>query len=233
MKMTHKGIQGTAAVIALISLLLAQSSCNHTTSPGWEYMPDMANAITYETYSPNTFFGDSMSARMPVTGTIPRGTYMPFHFAPPPSTAGYDSAGLLLHFPAWLDTNSLADGNHIFTIYCAVCHGITGLGDGTIVNNPNIKNPFPPPPSYFDAVHIDLPEGKMYYSVHYGKNLMGPYSKVLNPNEVWKVVYYVKSMQIKAKQTAAAAAAKTGATASADTTKKSATTTSADTTKRK
>ena len=127
-----------------------------------------------------------------------------------------------MHFPSWLDSNSLADGSHLFNIYCAVCHGAGGHGDGTIVKNDKLKNPFPPPPSYFDDTHINLPEGKMYYSVHYGKNLMGPYSKVLDHNQLWKVVYYVKNMQHHYLDSVATAASKATASAAAktDTTKK-------------
>ncbi|HYV91108.1 MAG TPA: cytochrome c [Chitinophagales bacterium] len=207
-------------VFAVISLIVAQASCYYPkTSPGWEYMPDMANAITYETYSSDTFFSDSMEARQPVPGTIPRGIYEPFHFSP--NLTGYDSAGMMLHFPSWLDTNSLADASHLFNIYCAVCHGFSGKGDGSIVKNDSLINPFPPPPPYFDDAHINLPEGKMYYSVHYGKNLMGPYSKVLDHNQVWKVVYYVKSLQHHYQDSVATALSKAAATtAKADTVKK-------------
>jgi mono/diheme cytochrome c family protein len=216
--MKFQNIKETVAVLAVISIIIAQASCYYPkTKPGWEYMPDMANAISFETYSPNPFYPDSMEARPPVTGTIPRGAYMPFHFSPNPT--GYDSAGLMLHFPSWVDTSSLPEGSHLFGIYCAVCHGFDGKADGSIVTSTKIKNPFPPPPSYFDSTRMALPEGKMYYSVHYGKNLMGPYSKVLDHDQVWKVVYYVKSLQhhytdsiALAKQKAVASAAKTDST---------------------
>ena len=216
--MKFKNIKEVIAVLSIIAVIIMQASCYYPKSkPGWEYMPDMVNAVTYETYSPNDFYGDSMSARMPVTGTLPRGVYQPFHFSPNPT--GYDSAGLMLHFPSWVDSNSLGDGQHLFSIYCAVCHGFDGKGDGSIVTSTKIKNPFPPPPSYFSDALVNLPEGKMYYSVHYGKNLMGAYSKALDHDQVWKVVYYVRSLQTHYKDSVATAAAKT-ATASADTTKK-------------
>ena len=217
--MNRKKIIEAVIGIAVVAMIVAQSSCYYPkTSPGWEYMPDMANAITYETNTEDDFFGDSMTERTPVTGTIPRGVYEPFHFSAPPSTTGYDSAGMYLHFPEWLDSTSLVEGNRLFNIYCSVCHGADGKGDGTIVVNDKLKNPFPPPPSYFDATHINLPEGKMYYSAHYGKNLMGPYSKLLDHNQLWDVIYYIKSLQKK--ELEKAAAAQPAATASADTTKK-------------
>jgi len=203
---------------AIICLFIFLSSCYYPkSSPGWEYMPDMANSIASETNMENDVFPDSMGQRPPVPGTIPRGVYEPFHYSM--NLTGYDSAGLYLHFPAWLDSNSLTEGQRLFTIYCAVCHGADGKGDGTIVTAAELKNPFPPPPSYFSDALINLPEGKMYYSAHYGKNLMGPYSKLLDHNQLWEVVYYIKSLQKKS-MTGAAPADSTKATASADTTKK-------------
>jgi hypothetical protein len=47
--------------------------------PGYEYMPNMYRSPSYETYSVNPNFSDSMTARKPVTGTIPRG-FIPFEY---------------------------------------------------------------------------------------------------------------------------------------------------------
>lgn len=208
---------GKLVILAFGAMILLVSSCYYPrTKPGWEYMPDMGHSIAYETYTSNPFFPDSMNAIQPVTGTIPRGVYMPFHYSPNPS--GYDSAGLYLHFPAGLNEKDLEEGKRLFGINCAPCHGYGGNANGSIVVNPKIKNPYPAPPSYFSENLINIPEGKAYYSVHYGKNLMGAYSKSLDHDEVWKVVYYVKSLQKHHLDSIAAAG--TGAMAKADTTKK-------------
>ncbi len=178
-------------------LLWAFASCYYPRSkPGWEYMPDMAHSVAYETYAENAFFADSMATRPPVPRTIPRGPYQPFPFAAK-SLAAYDSAGRFLKMPATMNETNLAQGARLYQIYCAVCHGSGGKGNGPIVDNPNVKNPYPPPPSYFRDDILALPEGKMYYSIYYGKNMMGAYSKVLNQEEIWDVVYYVKSLQRK------------------------------------
>lgn len=194
-KMVRLKFIKVAGFCAAVSFLIFQPACYYPdTSPGWEYMPDMVHSIAYETYSPNPNFSDSTSARTPVTGTIPRGIYMPFHYSNTP--AGYDSAGEFLHFPQWITDSDRLEGERLFSIYCAVCHGSGGHGNGSIVANPKLKNPFPPPPPYFDANHIGLPEGKMYFSAHYGKNLMGPYSKSLDQVQLWEIVSYVKSLQL-------------------------------------
>ena len=43
---------------------------------GWEYMPDMVHPRSEQPYDVNLYFPDSMEARPPVEGTIPRGVYM-------------------------------------------------------------------------------------------------------------------------------------------------------------
>lgn len=204
--------EALGAAFAALILLLSGSCYYPRSKPGWEYMPDMAHGVAYETYSENPYFPDSMSSRRPVPGSIPRGPYMPFHYGKTPE--GYDSAGRFLTMPANLGEQDLAAGKHRFDIYCAVCHGTGGKANGSIVENPNVVNPYPPPPSYFRDDILNLPEGKMYYSIHYGKNLMGAYGKVLNPQEIWQVVYYVKSMQKKYMDSVKAVAAAQPAPAS-------------------
>lgn len=185
---------GSLMVAAIAVAIMMISSCYYPrTKPGFEYMPDMAHSLAYETYTSNPFFPDSMNAIQTVPNTIPRGVYMPFHYST--NVTGYDSAGLYLHFPAWLGDKDLEEGKRLFGINCAVCHGFGGNANGSIVVNTKIKNPYPAPPSYFADNLINIPEGKAYYSVHYGKNLMGAYSKALDHDQVWKVVYYVKSLQ--------------------------------------
>jgi mono/diheme cytochrome c family protein len=193
-------------IVAAMCLIMLLSACYYSDrKPGWEYMPDMAHSVTYETYSVNTFFSDSMSSRSSVARTIPRGGYMPFPYSA--AISGYDSAGTMLSIPSGLTEADRAEGQRLYEIYCAVCHGKGGEGNGSIVENPKIVNPFPPPPSYFSEQLINLPAGKMYHSIHYGKNLMGSYTSALDEKQVWKIIDYVKSMQqaFLDKQTAAVA----------------------------
>ena len=59
-----------------MGVLFMLSSCTtDPNSPGVEYMPDMYRSPSYETYSQNPFFKDSMSAQLPVAGTISQGEW--------------------------------------------------------------------------------------------------------------------------------------------------------------
>ena len=217
-------IKKTYLVTSLLILCswLLQSSCSNEPrrTPGWEYMPDMAHPVSYETYLSNEVFGDSMNAQKPVAGTIPiyqgilgnENAYMPFHYAN--TTEGYEAAGAELKNPLTITPEVLAEGNHLFNIYCAICHGEDGKASGHIVVGDNVTSKFPPPPSYFSDNLLALPEGKMFFSVHYGKNMMGSYTSQLDRLQIWKVISYVRGMQNDYR------AAQSGTVAVTDSTKK-------------
>jgi hypothetical protein len=40
-----------------------------------------------------------------------------------------------------------------------------------------------------------MPEGKMFHSITYGRNIMGSYASQLNPEERWKVIMFVQTLQ--------------------------------------
>jgi mono/diheme cytochrome c family protein len=224
--MNRKNILAGLLMVAVIFAF--QTSCmDGPKLPGREYMPDMAHSAAYETYAPNPFFPDSTNAGKPVKGTIPiyRGIidysgkgllgtdnpYHPFHY--PNTPEGYEAAGNEVKNPfANPDTATLSEGKRLFGIYCAICHGFDGKASGHIVVGDDVSSKFPPPPSYFSAALLHLPEGKMFFTVHYGKNLMGSYATQLDQIQIWKVITYIKSLQadyIKSQT----------ATASSDTTK--------------
>ena len=149
-------------------------------------MPDMYRSPSYETYSANNFYQDSMSARRPVEGTIPRG-FMPYPYAN--DTAGYSAAGKFLKNPVPFSPEVLAQGEVLYTKFCIHCHGSQGGGDGLVAQ----KLPGAPP-AYSGALK-NLPEGKIFHSITYGKGLMGPHAPLLSKEERWKIVYYVQKLQ--------------------------------------
>jgi len=170
------------------------SSCSNDDpqKPGLEFMPDMYRSSSLETYQPTSLFSDSSSARMPVAGTIPRGYNTYFAYAN--TTEGYEAAGVELKSPFESHEENIKEGDRLFKIYCQHCHGEKGDGNGTL----RVKNDKFPVPSYFDDTRINLPEGKMFFSITYGKNLMGPHASQLNPDQRWKIISYIKSLQAEA-----------------------------------
>jgi hypothetical protein len=100
----------------------------------------MADNAAYRPLTPSDFFADGRSARPVVPGTVARGQ-MPadtaFH------TGRDDKGKLVTEFPIDMTKAVLQRGKARFAIFCSVCHGLTGHGDGRIV-----KRGFTAPPNY-------------------------------------------------------------------------------------
>ena len=112
----------------------------------------------------------------------------------PGTVDGYNAAGASYSNEFVFESEEIAgEGKHLFVVYCAVCHGESGDGQGHLVQ----IDKFPPPPSYFRDDIMVLPEGKRYHAVMYGKGLMGSYATQLDHRERWLVLSYVQSLQDK------------------------------------
>jgi cytochrome c553 len=159
-------------------------------SPGVEFMPDMYRSPSIEVYGTQIIHGDSVTSTqfLPVKGTISRG-HIPYAYE---NTAdGYEKAGMYLHNP--LPSNSREtfekEGEVLYGKYCIHCHGAEGAGDGKVA----AKLPGAPP-AYNGALK-NLPEGKIFHSITYGKGLMGSHASQLSQEERWKLVYFVQKLQ--------------------------------------
>lgn len=172
----------------LCTIFLMSCGTKDPNSAGYEYMPDMYRSPSFETNgSVITANGDTIATnRLPVAGTISRGN-MPYEYGN--DTAGYGMAGRNLKNPLPLTIENLKAGEELYGKYCVHCHGASGAGDGLV----SAKLPGAPP-AYNGALK-DLPTGKIFHSITYGKGLMGPHGLILNTEERWKLVYYVQKLQ--------------------------------------
>lgn len=194
----NKKVKQIISVMAVFGCVtIAASSCGKKdpNSPGVEFMPDMYRSPSLESnmgyvrITENGKFGpDTLQAnRMPVNGTIPRG-FMPYQYAN--DTAGYANAGRYLRNPLQKNEANLAEGEVLYGKYCVHCHGAGGEADGLVA----AKLPGPPP-SYKSPALLALPEGKMFHSIYYGKNLMGAHGPLMSKEEIWKVVLHIQKLQ--------------------------------------
>jgi len=194
-------------LIFIIILGVTASSCTkNSDSPGLEYMPDMYRSPAVEAYVDYGVIAgkevDSlklkMSARKPVKGTIPFSADItkvaynfPFEYvSPAEDITAYDKARTHLKNPIAYSPLIEEEGKIIYNKFCASCHGVTGQGDGKVVEWGNFPTPGP-----YTTKHKDATEGQMFYSITYGKGLMGPHASILSKEERWKVIHYVQTLQ--------------------------------------
>jgi mono/diheme cytochrome c family protein len=194
MKMSKYSI--IAFLFSGFTALAVLSSCTKDPqSPGYEYMPDMYRGPAYEAYGMSPLFSDSLASRKPVAGTIPRynAETLPFYepYAYANTNEGYELAGLNVKSPLANTPEVLEKGKLVYNNFCVHCHGEKGDGNGILVQN----DKFAGVPSYYSAALAELPEGKMYHSIFYGKNMMGSHASQINFEERWQVIHYVQKLR--------------------------------------
>ncbi len=184
-----------------VFILASATGCKDKDGLAPEYMPDMYRSPAIETYvdygMDPYYVGEAIaeqqrnrpSARKPVEGTIPRG-YMPYPY--PNTFEGYQLAGEQLKNPLPKTEENVKKGKELFGMFCVHCHGKDGQGQGSLVEN----GKFPPIPTKFNE-NLDLPEGKMFHTITYGKGLMGSHASQLTQEERWLLVMYIRNQFMK------------------------------------
>ena len=165
-------------IFVVIMVVISYTSCKKDTAPNYQFFPQMYESVGYEAYGSYDVFPNEQAALIPAEGSIARG-YTPFDIEN--STEGYDLAKATLKNPLSEEELDLETAKELYEIYCGICHGNKGDGQGTLVKR--------------DAVRA-INEGSTYHTIYYGKNAMGSYANQLSENERWQVVAYV--MKLKA-----------------------------------
>ncbi len=158
--------------------------------PNGDFLPDMAHSPRYNAFAPNPTFADGATLQAPVAGTIARG-HMPLHYAATPEDA--TRAGNELQNPYTItNANALARGKHLFTNFCQECHGAEAKGMGPVA-----QRGYPPPPSLLAGRAVIIKDGQMFHILTYGQNNMPSYASQITPDDRWKVIVYVRSLQLR------------------------------------
>ena len=172
---------------------------------------DMYDQPRYEPLEASEFFSDGMSARQPVEGTIPRGGLREDEAFYTGKSEGrlvsqipeaalwstHDRAPRRLDQP-YMETSQvelrkalLERGRERFDIYCSVCHGRLGDGDGMIV-----RRGFRKPPSYHIDRLVEAPAGHFYDVMTNGFGAMASYANRIEVADRWAIVAYIRALQL-------------------------------------
>jgi len=177
-------------VAASLMLGFGVAACNSgdiRRNPGKIYAPDMTYSRAYDAYTSNPNFADSQSSRQPVMGTVARGHQLPDHLTEG-DTVAYKSFTTDMRFNA----DELKEGNRLFNIYCAICHGPNLDGQGPLYTTGKFAAM---PANFKDGKYLHMPVGQMYAAVKYGKNMMGSYASQIDVKQRWQIISYIKKVQ--------------------------------------
>jgi mono/diheme cytochrome c family protein len=187
----------------------------------------MGNQPSYRPLESSRFFADGRASRPLVNGTVPRGmleddstmfTGRKSTAAPRTAQAATTPGGqnqlaassqppfnpnqFATELPFPLTADVLNRGQERYTIYCVVCHGPTGAGDGTIV-----RRGFTQPPSYitdksrqfarsgYQIPLRDVPLGYIFEVATHGYGAMADYAAQLEPHDRWAIAAYIRTLQ--------------------------------------
>ena len=171
---------------------------------------DMQDQPRYEYYEKSDFFADGRASRDYPEGTVARGelrenkafyTGKKENVNPNAQVATTtDASGntLVSSFPDAIEefpvpiTKELIDrGQQRYNIYCIVCHGPVGNGDGMIV-----RRGYPKPPTYHDDRLRNAPVGHFYDVITNGWGKMNSYAAQVQVADRWAIVAYIRTLQI-------------------------------------
>ena len=192
--------RSTIVFCGLAALLIAAIGCSDVKrTPGKVYMPDMANSRAYETYSANPVFADGRTSQGPVAGTVKRGEEYPVHIEMDKAgdTVNYFASRSLPNPFDSLDADQMKETERLYLINCGICHGAKLDGNGPLWKDGDGPYPAKPASLVGDAKYESMPAGQMFYSITYGKNLMGSYASQLTAKQRWQVIKYIKTKQGK------------------------------------
>ena len=168
-----------------IVLALGLGSCQDPSKPNYQYFPNMYEPVGYEAYADSDAFVNGIEAQLPAEGSIARG-WQPYEY--PDTNDGYEMAKAELQSPLAQTEAHLAEGKELYGLYCAVCHGKKGDGQGILMT----REKFLGVPSYADR---EITEGSIYHVLMYGKNAMGSHAGQVNATERWQITQHVMELR--------------------------------------
>lgn len=171
---------------------------------------DMQDQPRYKSYKKSDFFSDSKAMREPPEGAVARGDlrenkafYTGRKENADPNAqvqTTIDASGNTLvtsfpnaieDFPFVVTQEVINRGQERYNIYCIVCHGPVGNGDGMIV-----RRGYPQPPTYNDDRLRNAPVGHFYDVITNGWGRMNSYAAQVQPADRWAIVAYIRALQI-------------------------------------
>ena len=184
------------AVAAIIPpLLIARARVTRSEDTRIHIIPDMDTQAKYKTQARNDLFLDQRAMRSPVSDTVARGGLD----ADSHLYRGLVAGNWATTLPMKVTLELLERGQSRYTIYCAVCHGASGYGNGPVsVRADELveggKAQWVPPTSYHDEERRARPLGHIFNTITNGIRTMPAYGDQIPPADRWAIVAYVKAL---------------------------------------
>lgn len=187
-------------LVATFSILGFRGS--KTTQQPIVVFPDMDFQPKYLSQGESDFFMDGRVQRPVVPGSVVRGyawdmkqvfasDYENERLAHPVKFSAKSADGEWVRgLPIEVNNQRLDLGQDKFTLFCSVCHGAAGDGNGITKEYGMVATP---------TFHSDrlraMPEGEIFNTITNGKGQMLGYKDKLSVDERWAVIAYLRTLQ--------------------------------------
>jgi mono/diheme cytochrome c family protein len=198
------------AFLALVVFAMAGFRGQKSSQPPIEIFPDMDRQPKVKAQTPSEFYADGRAARPPVSGTVPLGYAMPMHKLTDGSVGQATGPYKQIIFsssPTYIDTGKMGEnwgtgipfemspavmgrGQQRFGIYCAVCHGATGAGNG-IAQKFGLNTV---QSLLQDRIRV-MADGEIFDTMSHGKNTMMGYGDRIQVVDRWAIIAYLRALQ--------------------------------------
>ncbi len=203
----------TVSILFAASISFLGNRSDTFSRPPWQVFNDMDDQDKYLPQRTSSFFEDGRADRPVPAGIIHRGNELDIknvfaddfsaeQFGDDPKTialnTGLDTDGEPYKgFPIDVNEDNLTLGQEKYTLYCAVCHGVAGDGNGPT------KAFNLPAANFFDPARAvgapGKPEGGIFKvlteGVGGGVTGMVAFNDRLTPKERWAVILYIRALQ--------------------------------------
>jgi len=152
----------------------------------------MHDAPRYDPYEASEIFPNHSSAQPLVAGTVPRvATAGAVLDEDELLNAGKINGQLAAVFPFAITRADLDRGEERFNIYCSPCHGMTGEGNGMVV-----QRGYRQAANYHIARLRAMPVGYFVDVMTNGFGAMPDYKMQLTAIDRWRVAAYIRALQL-------------------------------------
>lgn len=90
------------------------------------------------------------------------------------------------------NSTSIAVGKKIYISSCSPCHGEKGKGNGMLALSLN-----PHPANHTSKKFQQQKDGEIFYKINTGRNAMPPFRQTLSENEIWSIVDFIRTLELK------------------------------------
>jgi mono/diheme cytochrome c family protein len=186
-------------LMLLAGLCLAGAGCRR----------DMQDQPKMKPFRGSTFFTDGLSGRQPIEGTVPRGflrTDTEYFTGKKSVSSAVQNTNAFADdtdtFPFPITKETVQRGRERYEIFCSVCHGLTGNGDGMVV-----RRGFRRAASFNDDRLRQAPVGHFFDAITNGWGAMPSYSSQIPVQDRWAIIAYIRALQLSQQNPQAAAQA--------------------------